>query len=82
MVKTYLLYYKDITLISPSLEAANDVATFSDVLGNHTARRSFFSNPNSSRHAAKLSTSSLNDLNVYRFCSPKIILDRYSSIII
>jgi hypothetical protein len=59
------------TLISPNFDAAKDVATFSDVFGNQTAIRSFFSNPNSRSDAAKLSTSFLNDLYVYLFCSPK-----------
>jgi hypothetical protein len=56
----------------PNFDAAKVIATFSDVFGNQTANRSFFSKPNSRRDAAKLSTSSLNDLNVYRFCSPKV----------
>jgi len=60
------------TLIRPNFDAANVIATFSDVFGNQTANLSFFSKPNSRSDAAKLSTSSLNDLNVYRFCSPKI----------
>jgi hypothetical protein len=60
-------------LIRPNLDAAKDVATFSDVFGNQTASRSFFSKPNSRRDAAILSTSSLNDLYVYRFPSPKTI---------
>jgi hypothetical protein len=59
-------------LISPNLDEAKDIATFSETLGNQTASRSFFSKPNSRSDAAKLSTSSLNDLYVYRFCSPKI----------
>jgi hypothetical protein len=63
---------KCFTLIRPNFDAAKDVATFCDRFGNQTAIRSFFSKPNSRRDAAKLSTSSLNDLNVYRFCSPKI----------
>ncbi len=63
---------KYFTLISPNLDAAKVIVTFSDVFGNQTASRSFFSKPNSRRDAAKLSTSSLNDLNVYRFCSPRI----------
>jgi hypothetical protein len=54
----------------PNFDAAKDIATFSDVFGNQTANRSFFSKPSSRRDAARLSTSSLNDLNVYRFCSP------------
>jgi hypothetical protein len=63
-------------LIRPNFDAAKVVATFCDVFGNQTAIRSFFSNPNSRRDAAKLSTSSLNDLNVYRFSSPKMF-DQY-----
>ena len=58
-------------MISPSFDAAKDIATFSDVFGNQTASRSFFSNPSSRSDAAKLSTSSLKDLYVYLFCSPK-----------
>ena len=58
------------TLIRPSFDAAKEVVTFSDVFGSQTASRSFFSKPNSRRDAARLSTSSLNDLYVYRFCSP------------
>jgi hypothetical protein len=60
-------------LIRPNFDAAKVVATFCDVFGNQTAIRSFFSNPNSRRDAAKLSTSSLKDLYVYRLFSPKII---------
>ena len=62
-----------LTLIRPNFDVAKDMAAFSDVIGNQTANRSFFSNPSSSKDAAKLSTSSLNDLNVYRFCSPKTL---------
>ena len=64
---------KSVTLTRPNLDAANDITTFSDVFGNQTANRSLFSKPSSRRDAAKLSTSSLNDLNVYRFCSPRIV---------
>jgi len=52
----------------PNFDAAKVIVTFSDVFGNQIANRSFFSKPNSRRDAAILSTSSLNDLNVYRFC--------------
>jgi len=65
------------TLIRPNFDATKVIVTFSDVFGNQTANRSFFSKPNSRRDAAKLSTSSLNDLNVYRFCSPKYIHQIY-----
>jgi len=58
------------------LDVAKDIAAFCDVFGNQTAIRSFFSNPNSRRDAAKLSTSSLNDLYVYRLFSPKMF-DQY-----
>ncbi len=57
-------------MIRPNFDAAKSVTTFSDVFGNQTASRSPFSKPNSRSDAAKLSTSSWNDLNVYRFCSP------------
>jgi hypothetical protein len=63
---------ENFTLIRPSLDVANDITTFCDVLGNQTANRSFFSKPNSRSEAATLSTSCLNDLNVYRLCSPKL----------
>jgi hypothetical protein len=73
MNEKYVEEKKYFTLTRPNLDAAKDVTAFSDVFGNQTASRSFFSKPNSRRDAAKLSTSSLNDLYVYRFSSPTIL---------